>query len=50
MLIIGSVKNRVIVRRVRGTFDGQSEYCNKDFRKVIEAAKARGVAVHDMRR
>jgi hypothetical protein len=41
---------RIIVRRVRGTFDGQSEYCHKDSRTVIEAAKARSVAVHDMRR
>ena len=41
---------RIIVRRVRGTFEGQNEYCNKDARKVIEAANARGVAVHDMRR
>ena len=41
---------RIIVRRVRGTFDGQDEYCNMDARTVIGAAKARGVAVHEMRR
>jgi hypothetical protein len=43
---------RIIVRRVsvHGTPEGQNEYCNKDSRTVIEAAKARGVAGHDMRR
>lgn len=41
---------RIIVRRVaHGKFDGQSEYCHKDSRKVIEAAKARGIAIDDVR-
>jgi hypothetical protein len=42
---------RIIVRRVsgHGTPEGQSEYCHKDSRAVIEAAKARGVVIHDQR-
>ncbi|HUD10989.1 MAG TPA: hypothetical protein VMS08_01140 [Candidatus Saccharimonadia bacterium] len=42
---------RIIVRYVEdgGAPSGQAELCNKDAKVEIEAAKAKRIAVHDMR-
>ena len=40
---------RVIVRRIAqgGAPEGQSEFCNKDARASVDAARVQGVPVHD---
>lgn len=42
---------RIIVRFVAdgGSPEGQRELCNRDARKQVEALKAKGMPVHDMR-